>query len=250
MTRLRLSCGFGGNVVSRLEWLLDGHRTRWTNREPIRGGKDAQDAGSTLAAVRDILRSERVLATSEQIKRAVDALPDAFGIERVEVEDGWERGRRSPRVAATRTLIVVRRGSGTETPAWRRSIARRLTPRIAIGERLLVEAPVYRDFRIEAEVTVAASRRAEEVVGAIQRDLAERFGVVKSARPAWPLGRDVDATAIGGWIRRVDGVAGVLAVTLRDNSGRALDSVRVGRGELPRLIAPAKVAIAAGSARP
>ena len=250
VTRLRLSCGFGGNVVSRLEWLLDGHRTRWTNREPIRGGKDAQDAGSTLAAVRDILRSERVLATSEQIKRAVDALPDAFGIERVEVEDGWERGRRSPRVAATRTLIVVRRGSGTETPAWRRSIARRLTPRIAIGERLLVEAPVYRDFRIEAEVTVAASRRAEEVVGAIQRDLAERFGVVKSARPAWPLGRDVDATALGGWIRRVDGVAGVLAVTLRDNSGRALDSVRVGRGELPRLIAPAKVAIAAGSARP
>ncbi|MFL5140887.1 MAG: hypothetical protein ACJ8C9_19850 [Microvirga sp.] len=250
MTRLRLSCGSGGNVVSRLEWLLDGHRTRWTNREPIRGGKDAQDAGSTLAAVREILRSERILATSEQIKRAVDALPDAFGIERVEVEDGWERGRRSPRVAATRTLIVVRRGSGTETPAWRRSIARRLTPRIAIGERLLVEAPIYRDFRIEAEVTVAASRRAEEVVGAIQRDLAERFGVVKSARPAWPLGRDVDATAIGGWIRRVDGVAGVLAVTLRDNSGRALDSLRVGRGELPRLIAPARVAIAAGSARP
>ncbi|MFL5150488.1 MAG: hypothetical protein ACJ8DN_20415 [Microvirga sp.] len=250
MTRLRLSCGSGGNVVSRLEWLLDGHRTRWTNREPIRGGKDAQDAGSTLAAVREILRSERILATSEQIKRAVDALPDAFGIERVEVEDGWERGRRSPRVAATRTLIVVRRGSGTETPAWRRSIARRLTPRIAIGERLLVEAPIYRDFRIEAEVTVAASRRAEEVVGAIQRDLAERFGVVKSARPAWPLGRDVEATAIGGWIRRVDGVAGVLAVTLRDNSGRALDSLRVGRGELPRLIAPARVAIAAGSARP
>ncbi|MFL5197767.1 MAG: hypothetical protein ACJ8BE_12730 [Microvirga sp.] len=250
MTRLRLSCGSGGNVVSRLEWLLDGHRTRWTNREPIRGGKDAQDAGSTLAAVREILRSERILATSEQIKRAVDALPDAFGIERVEVEDGWERGRRSPRVAATRTLIVVRRGSGTETPAWRRSIARRLTPRIAIGERLLVEAPIYRDFRIEAEVTVAASRRAEEVVGAVQRDLAERFGVIKSARPAWPLGRDVDVTAIGGWIRRVDGVAGVLAVTLRDNSGRALDSLRVGRGELPRFIAPAKVAIAAGSARP
>ncbi|MFL5212897.1 MAG: hypothetical protein ACJ8DH_03285 [Microvirga sp.] len=250
MTRLRLSCGSGGNVVSRLEWLLDGHRTRWTNREPIRGGKDAQDAGSTLAAVREILRSERILATSEQIKRAVDALPDAFGIERVEVEDGWERGRRSPRVAATRTLIVVRRGSGTETPAWRRSIARRLTPRIAIGERLLVEAPIYRDFRIEAEVTVAASRRAEEVVGAVQRDLAERFGVIKSARPAWPLGRDVDVTAIGGWIRRVAGVAGVLAVTLRDNSGRALDSLRVGRGELPRLIAPARVAIAAGSARP
>ena len=250
MTRLRLSCGSAGNVVSRLEWLLDGHRTRWTNREPIRGGKDAQDADSTLAAVREILRSERVLATSEQIKSAVDALPDAFGIERVEVEDGWERGRRSPRVAATRTLIVVRRGSGTETPAWRRSIARRLTPRIAIGERLLVEAPVYRDFRIEAEVMVAPSRRAEEVVGAIQRDLAERFGVVKSARPAWPLGRDVDATAIGGWIRRVDGVAGVLAVTLRDKSGRALDSLRVGRGELPRLVASAKVAIAAGSARP
>ena len=58
-----------------------------------------------------------------------------------------------------------------------------------------------------------ASPRAEEVVGAIQRDLAERFGVVKSARPAWPLGCDVDATAsFGGWIRRVDGVAGVLAV--------------------------------------
>ena len=118
VTRSRSSCGFGGNVVSRLEWLLDGHRTRWTNREPIRGGKDAQDAGSTLAAVRDILRSERVLADvgTDRQPGPWTHYPTRSGIERVEVEDGWERGRRSPRVAATRTLIVVRRGSGTETP--------------------------------------------------------------------------------------------------------------------------------------
>jgi hypothetical protein len=251
ITSLQLSCGSSGNILSQLKWLLDSHRTRWVNRSPIRGGRDAQDADGALATVRETLRSTRLLATSEQIRSTVEALPDAFGIERAEIENGWERGRRSPSIPATRTLIVARKGATTDNPLWRRAIARRLQPRIAIGERLLVESPVYRRFGVKAEIVVAAGRLAEDVVRAIQHDIDERFGVITSARRKWPLGRNVEAIVIAGWIRRIDGVARVLTVTLLDETGRTVDSlkVKVGRGELPQLIAPIEIAPVSGSTR-
>jgi hypothetical protein len=235
---LELSAG-GGNIGSRIEWLLDGWRTRWENRQAIAGGKDAEAVEDTLAALRRTLGENRTLATSRQLAAAALALPNAFGVVRAEVEEGWERGRRRPGVAATRTLIVTRRVEATETPAWCEAVARSLLRRLAIAERLLVVAPVYRRFRIAVRATAVTGEVPAAVSAAIGRDLADRLTPTGKRGARWPLGRDVDATAVGGWIRRVAGVARVDGVTLLDEAGRPLasDTLAVARGELPRLLA-------------
>jgi hypothetical protein len=194
----------------------------------------------------------RTIATSAQLAGAALRLPVAFGVVRAEVEDGWERGRRRPGVAATRSLIVARRGAATETPAWCEAIGRRLRPRLAIAERLLVVAPVYRRFRIAVRATTLTGEVPATVAAAIQRDLVDRLTVTGRRGASWPLGRDVDATAVGGWIRRVDGVARVDAVTLLDEAGQPLptDTLAVARGELPHLIVQdGDVVVAPGGGR-
>ena len=249
---IELSAGGGGNIGSRIEWLLDGRRTRWENRQAIAGGKDAETIEDTLAALRRTLGEARTLATSPQLAAAAQALPDAFGIVRADVEDGWERGRRRPTVAATRTLIVVRRGEATETPAWCEAVARSLRPRLAIAERLLVVAPVYRRFRIAVRATAVTGEVPAAIAAAIGRDLADRLAPTGERGASWPVGRDVGAPAVGGWIRRVAGVARVDSVTLLDEAGRPLasDTLEVRRGELPHFLANERdIVVAQGAGR-
>jgi hypothetical protein len=237
---LVLSCGAGGNVMSRLDWRLAGRPEDWHNRQPIRGGRDAPGAADLLAEARQKLRAERSFAASRDIAAAARALPGAFGVDRgrIAVEEGWEPGRQRPAVAATRTLIVGRR-EGTETDAWRRDVARELAPRVPLGERLVVASPRYRRFRLRARLVARVGLRPDDVAKAVRAELSSRLGRDGSKAAAWPLGRSVTATAIGGWIRRVAGVAQVGPIELLDEDGAPLgvDNVAVGRGELPLLIA-------------
>jgi hypothetical protein len=241
---LQLSCGRGGNVETSLEWLLAGRRTRWVNSGPIGGGRDSEDDGAALSAVREMLASQRVLATSRQILDAVARLPESYGVERAWVEEGWEAGRRRPAAPATRTLLVVRRGTATETPAWRQAIARRLRPRIPIAERLVVASPAYKRFGVRVEVRATVGRQAATIVESVRRELTRRYAVA-GRDGQWPQGRHVDATAISGWIRKLEGVAGVISVTLLDQAARPLegDHIVIGRGEMPQLIEPPEVIV-------
>ena len=61
----------------------------------------------------------------------------------------------------------------------------------------------------------------------------------------WPFGRDVTPLAVKGWLRKVEGVARVVTVTLsqagRDTAG---DPVRLGSIGLPRLrLAPDDITV-------
>jgi hypothetical protein len=235
---LELSCGAGGNIATLVEWHLARPRSRWQNRQPVAGGSDAQNVADLLDAARRKLRAGRTLTASRQIEEAALALPEAFGITRASVLEGWEPGRRRPASAATRTLLVMRRGEATESDAWLRAIARSLRPRIPLAERLVVAAPTYRDFRIGARVAAAVGRRPDQVARAVRDDLASRLTPGGAQGKGWPLGRDVSATAVAGWIRRVPGVAGVANVALLDGGGRAIGEVlALRRDQLPRLIA-------------
>ena len=88
-----------------------------------------------------------------------------------------------------------------------------------LAERLVVAAPIYRDFRIGARIAAAAGTRPDEVLKAVRDDLAARLTPGEAQGKAWPLGRDVSATAVAGWIRTVPGVAGVSDVALLDAGG-------------------------------
>ncbi|MEI9852771.1 MAG: hypothetical protein WDN24_20075 [Sphingomonas sp.] len=237
---LMLSCGAGGDIRHPVDWLLDGPRTLWRNRTPIEGGRDAQSVAATLTAVRAELASDRVLATAEEIETAALILDPALAMVRATVIEGWEPGRIQPAIAATRTLIVGHRFAGRETAGWLTRIRRAIVPRIAIGERLVIVAPSYRAF--SAAVTLRPTPGADraDVARRVQAMLADRFDTAKAA---WPLGRDVDAEAMAGWVRRVEGVGGGVTVKLTGTGGAA-GRIAVGNGELPQLAAPAEVTIA------
>jgi predicted phage baseplate assembly protein len=240
---MRVSAGKTGNIASGIEWLLDGFGTHWHNSEPIAGGGDANDLDALLARLRSTLRWERALATSAQIEAAAKALPRAFGVDRAAVLEGWEPGRRRPAWPATRTLLVTRMGAeggeatAVETDDWRRAIREQLRPRIALAERLIVATPVWRPLRIRVAAVAAAGRVPAAVASEIRDALALRFRPGGARGEKWPLGRDVTTMAVGGWIRRLPGVAVLSAITLLDESGREIaDGVlRLARNELPLL---------------
>ena len=242
--RLVLSCGAGGNVALPVDWVLNGFRSRWRNVGPISGGVDAEDADGALGRAVDALGAARLLATSRQLAEAAAALPPSLGIERIDVIDGWQRGRRRPAVAATRTLLVTRRAPGRATPAWLRAVRRALAPRIALGERLLVEAPVLRPFGLAVSVEIETGGDPAQVKAAIGRAIGDRLAG-NASHGQWPLGRDVDGTAIAGWVRRIAGVRRVVNVALVAENGSAMpgDALAVGRGELPDLRGQVEVTI-------
>jgi len=119
------------------------------------------------------------------------------------------------------------------------AIRRRLAPRIAVAERLIVQPPKYLPFTVSATVNPAPGTDRRLVEQAIREELHGRFSPPKD-RPKWPLGRDVDASAVAGWVRSVDGVASVPDLKLIVD-GREQDHLAIGKGELPKFEEPADV---------
>jgi hypothetical protein len=234
-----LSCGASGGIASPLEWFLEGHGLRWTNPAAVGGGENSPDVADLLSAARKRLREQRALATSRQIADAAMGLPKTYAVSRAEVEEGWEPGRAVPALPRTRTLVVARDpqdGAPTESPAWTRAIKSRLAARLALGERLVVTAPRYVRFTITASVVAARGRVPATVAAAVRADLMDRLTPSGRRGAAWPLGRAVAEATVGGWIGMVPGVARVSAYALRDEAGRKLERIDVGRGALPVLV--------------
>lgn len=231
-----LSCGERGNAAPGSDWLLDFNGSRWHNREAIAGGANADELSDLFARLNTDLTKRRTLATDRQVADAALALPSAIVPSRATIEAGWRRGRGRTTQPATRTLIVSRRDIG-ESPGWRRAIARSLAPRIAIGERLIVASPVYRDVVVVTRITAARGRKSADIETAVRKLLEDVLTPSGSRGADWPLGQGVTAAMLEGWIRNVDGVAQA-DVTMEDGGGKLLDPAHglvVGRGELPRL---------------
>ena len=235
---MALSAGAGGNIAAGIKWQLDGYRTRWRNWEPVEGGKNADDLDDRLARLRIRLRDERTLATSAQIEDAARDLSRAYGVKRAAIVESWEPGRRRPASPATRTLLVTRKGEGVETEDWRRAIARELSPRIALAERFLVASPVWRELRVRVRAIAAPGRIPADVARDVGAELADRLLPTGAKGADWPLGQDVTAMAVGGWVRLVPGVASVTELALLDASGRTIEggTLALARNELPRLV--------------
>jgi hypothetical protein len=235
--RAEVSAGAKGEVRASLQWRLDGQGTLWRNREPIEGGEDAHALEDLLRQLRARLRDERPLVSSAQIVEAARALSPAYGIDRASVEEGWEPGRRRPSTPATRTLLVTRDPRSSETGAWLRAIRGEILPRMLIGEQLIVAEPQWRTFGVRIRASAAARSLPREVERTIRDLLAAKLPPGDSSHTRWPLGRDVTASELGGWIRRIEGVAALSEALLLDGNGRPIESglLRIGRGALPRL---------------
>jgi hypothetical protein len=232
---LELSCGDQGNIASALEWQMAAPRMTWRNRQPIAGGQGTETIDDLLARARRTLRDGRALTASTQIERAARDLPEAFGVSRATIVEGWEPHRRRPASRATRTLLLGRRGEAAENDAWLRAVARRLEPRIPIGERLAVAAFSDRPLRVAARITVVPGALPERVRGALGDRLARCLD--RSPGVILPQGMEISASAVAGWMRTVPDVDQVRDVRLLDADGRpGGEMLRLSPGQLPRLI--------------
>lgn len=255
LVRAKVSVGKSGNIAPGIEWVLDGLGSSWTNHEPINGASDADDVTGLLAKLRARLRTERPLVTSAQIEEEALRLPPAFEVDRAKVVEDWQPGRRRPAWQATRTLLVTRKSDAgnkpVETEDWRRAIARRVRPRIALAERLIVASPARKPLRIQVKAVAAPRRAPADVAREIRELLVSRLSSQSSVERPWPLGQAVTDLAVGGWIRRLSGVARVLDVKLADESGSPFPNniMELGRGDLPLLISKADDIAVAGAMR-
>ena len=134
------------------------------------------------------------------------------------------------------TLVAMRAraqptDAAPETARWCAAVRRRLAPRIPLATRLVVVAPRYIRFAVQALVEVAAGRDPALVQLAMRDALAARLALTGAAprRPGAPLGqRDLAA-----WLRVVDGVQRVVTLRLLDASSRQVDDIGVPRNGLP-----------------
>jgi len=222
---LALSCGQAGNINQPTNWVAEAGGTRWQNLDQIAGGTNPETPNTALGALRQRLADQRPLVTSAQIEEAALALPPALGVARAHVEEGWERGRRQPATPATRTLIVASSEPDSEDAVWLAAIRRRLAPRIAAGERLLVITPRYHRFTLAIELVATRGSDPARVAAAVSKAVAQRFD---PAQHPWPFGRDISAMIVAGWARRVEGVAAISSVALTPSDDGTLAIARDG----------------------
>ena len=105
-------------------------------------------------------------------------------------------------------------------------------PRVPVGIRLIVSAPNYPGFTVEAEIETYQNRKPETVKKAVEDSLKERLAFINpsSSQQRLPVSRrDVDM-----WIREVEGVRCVRAVQLIFVPSKTTDAIKVLRSGLPR----------------
>lgn len=236
-----VSDGEQGRVARNRKWKVTGiEGTFGVNLDPITGGAASSDWLLERREARRRSRADHALVSASDIEMAALALP------LLEVSRAWvpEPDRFAPRTGVV-TLVALRaRPVGEEpeqvpeTAQWLQTIRRRLAARMPLGARLVVVAPRYVPFSIDAVLEAQAGRNPSAIEEQVKQELKARLALVAAAtgdtprRPGVPVTlRDVTA-----WLRAVAGVKRVVQLQLRDARGRPLErkEVAVPRGGLPR----------------
>jgi hypothetical protein len=177
---------------------------------------------------------DHALVSGEDIVSAALALP------LLEVERAWlaPPPRMAPRTG-TVTLVAMRArtseldaGDTPETPRWLEAVRRRLAPRMPLASRLVVAAPRYVGFSVDATIEVAPGRDPATVRDQVERALARRLALTGAA--ARQPGVAVTKRDLVAWLRVIDGVRRIVALRLVSASGTDTERIGGGRNALPR----------------
>jgi hypothetical protein len=234
-----VSEGEMGNVARNRKWKVTGIAgTFGINPDPITGGAAAFDWVEQRREARRRARDDHALVSSDDIAAAAKALP------LLEVARAWvpEPDTRAPRTGAL-TLVALRsRSAGNEpeqppeTSEWLEAIRRRLAPRMPLASRLVVVAPRYVEFSIQAVLEANLGTNPSEVKERVEKELKKRLAIVGSEteapfrQPGVPLAQhDVMA-----WMRATEGVKRVVELHLRSADGQSEKKIAVPRSGLPR----------------
>jgi hypothetical protein len=231
--------GSRSNLPAGVRWNIFGLAGDFgTNRSATTGGQDAQDLAALRAVARVRSRASHPLVTAEDLRIAALSFVD-LGVKRA-IEVDPSALPLKPR--GSRTLVVVgphdddeiaSTESSGEAQEFLESVRSRLAPNIPLGERLEVIGPIYVPVRITA--TLVAVRNADPK--AVQSNAALEL---RRRLEEWPFGRDVTQTAIKGWLRKVEGVARVVEVTVTGADDKPEKTVTIKPLQLPKLAVEAQ----------
>lgn len=214
-----VSAGQRGNLRAGTDWRVGGIAGIFgRNGEPTTGGADARMPDELRAEARSARASAHPIVTSGDLASAALALKDLGVMRALEVAPPTIGGRR---VAGQRRLAVVGPHDAgatattvTEVPDWLAAVQARLAPLLPLGQRLAVSAPRYVRVRIAATLLAAPSVDPAAVAQAAEKMLRAEFAIVRQTPDGseWPFGREIAVLDIKGRLRRVDGVARVVAL--------------------------------------
>jgi predicted phage baseplate assembly protein len=234
-----VSDGERGNVARNRQWHVEGFGDAFgVNLDPMTGGAPPSGWIDDRREARRRSREEHALVSAADIATAAASLP------LLEVGRAWVV---SPQPGAPRTgavkLVAMRSRTGgkepagvPETPRWLRAIRQQLIARMPLGTRLVVSAPHYAEFTIEAAVEVIQGRNPATVKTEVEKALRRRLRLVADT-PATAVrqpGVPVTRRDVAAWLRATDGVRHVVRLRLLGQDGRAVEKVAVSPGGLPR----------------
>jgi predicted phage baseplate assembly protein len=234
-----VSAGIRGNQPANLQWKVTGIAGLFgRNLTAIEGGADALGLAELRRLARQRIKTARPLVTSGDLEAAALGFKD-LGVTRA-LELPPPAGCH---IRGTRVLLVVGphedadAATRIESDEFLAETRSRLAPRLALGQTLEVIPPRYVAVRIHASIVAAPSVDPTDLRDKVWLALRKRLAIVPDETgDGWPFGRDLTSTAIGGWIRKVEGVASVRSVTLSSEPASSSDDVvALGRTSLPIL---------------
>ncbi len=228
----RVCGGTAGNLPAKVNWQIKGIIGSFVNLEPMRGGSDRADLATLRRDSRRRAGTTHPLVTDADLVEAALACRD-LKVARAAVLSEFSSDCRTGSAARGRTLIVIcgeRRADSAvvaESTTWLQALRRRLLPRVPLGDRVKIEAPRYVPIRLSARLTVAQNRDIAAINARARRLLEARFAIVRTCPDdtPWPLGRDVRANDIAGWLLKLSGVTGVSSLQIGKGEGLPADAV-------------------------
>ena len=226
-----------------MTWQVKGITGSFANIEPMRGGTDRADMAGLRRDSRRRAGTTHPLVTDADLVEAALACSD-LKVARAEILSAFASDCRAGSAARGRTLIAIcggRRADPTvvaESATWLQALRRRLLPRVPLGDRVTIEAPRYVPIRLSARLATAQNRDAAGIKARATRLLEARFAIVKTCPDdtPWPLGRDVRANDIAGWLLKLPGVTSVSSLLVGKGQGSPAERiVKLPRDSLPQL---------------
>ena len=224
-----------GAVARNRKWQVVGLEGVYgINLDPIVGGARSQGLDDLRRDARWRSRADHALVTADDIAAA------ALGLPLLEVARAWVT---APSVAMPQTgaitLVAMRsrpsgreQGQVPETKRWLNAIRNALLARIPLGTKLVVAAPRYSPFSIQATLEAQPRFSPDAVQARVDSVLRTRLALdgATARKPGVSFAeRDVNA-----WMRMIEGVKRVVDLKLLDANGKDATEIRVQTGGLPR----------------
>ena len=171
-----VSDGDRGDVARNRRWKVEGFGGAFgVNPDPMTGGASPSGWIADRREARRRSRDEHALVSAADIAAAAEAL------QLLEVGRAWVVSPQPnmPRTGAVKLVAMRSRPDGKEparvpeTRPWLDAIRRRLVARMPLGTRLVVSAPHYAEFAIDAAIEVSQGTRSGHGQGRSRKDASQ-----------------------------------------------------------------------------